>query len=75
MKSPSKTQEAIILRTLRAAKGAWVPMPHLVTESGSLAVHSRIAELRKEGHKIENQIQHVDDRRRSSYRLLEEVQP
>lgn len=42
--------------------------------SGAYAVHSRIAELRRRGHRIENRIEQRDDGTRLSwYRLVEEV--
>jgi hypothetical protein len=50
-------------------------MPDLATASGGYAVHSRIAELRKAGHAIENQVERrADGKRVSRYRLVE-VQP
>ena len=67
-----------ILRTLQAEVGSWnkgwVSMPALVAYSGAYAVHSRIAELRRRGHRIENWIEQRDDGTRLSwYRLVEEV--
>lgn len=41
-----ETQNAIILATLEAAAGGWVPMPELAAASGSYNVHSRVDELR-----------------------------
>ncbi len=50
-----ETQNAIILATLEAAAGGWVPMPQLVAVSGSYNVHSRVDELRhKRGVNILN---------------------
>lgn len=46
------TQCELILARLEAARGAWVPMPELCRISGSLAVHSRIADLRERGYRI-----------------------
>lgn len=42
-----------ILAELESKRGQWVPMPDLARIAGGYAVHSRIAELRKRGHRIE----------------------
>lgn len=44
-----------ILAKLREAAGGWVQMPQLVQASGAYAVHSRIADLRKRGLRIEQE--------------------
>lgn len=58
---------------LSAAKGEWVPMPHLAAVSESLNVHSRVDELRhKRGVMIENKKERDECRRRrtlSFYRI------
>jgi len=49
------SQNDKILNHLLLHKGKWVPMPELVTASGSYNIHSRIAELRrKNGININN---------------------
>lgn len=68
------TQAQAILDRLQAAKptdrDGWVPMPTLANVSGAYAVHSRIAELRSRGRRIENRIeQRADGLRMSWYRL------
>jgi catalase (peroxidase I) len=64
-----------ILRFLKKKNGEWVSMVDLWRISGSMAVHSRISDLRKEGAIIE----HKNERRpdgviHSFYRLLEVLQ-
>lgn len=62
------TQNAIILATLEAAAGGWVPMPELVAVSGSYNVHSRVDELRhKRGVNILNRTER--DRSRKHRKL------
>lgn len=58
-----------ILGYLRYHKGEWVSMPALVSYSGSYNVHSRVADLRKRGHKIEHRNEHRGRQVRSFYRL------
>ena len=48
------SQCAAILAYLKAAGRAWVAMPVLAKASGAFAVHSRVAELRKRGHRIKH---------------------
>lgn len=61
-----------ILARLKSAQGRWVTMPGLSAISGAYAVHSRVAELRKRGHRIENRIEQRDNGTRLSlYRLVE----
>lgn len=48
----SSSQSSLILEALDKEKGKWVPMPYLARISGAFAVHSRIADLRKDGHLI-----------------------
>lgn len=69
----SKTQCDLILETLQAAAGDWVPMPELARISGSLNIHTRIDQLRHErGLRIENSKSTEPGTRRihSSYRLV-----
>ena len=42
-----------ILAELESKRGHWVAMPSLARIAGGYAVHSRIAELWKRGHRIE----------------------
>lgn len=63
------TQCGAILARLEAAGGAWVPMPNLAHDSGAYAVHSRVAELRKRGHVIEQRSERDGRRVLSYYRL------
>ena len=63
------TQCGAILARLEAAGGDWVPMPNLAHDSGAFAVHSRVAELRKRGHAIEQRSDRHGRRVLSYYRL------
>lgn len=68
-------QATKILQRLKAARefDGWVPMPTLSDASGAYAVHSRIAELRKRGHVIENKVTRQQDGTRMSwYRIIGE---
>jgi hypothetical protein len=49
-----KSQCELILARLALTPGQWVPMPELAEHSGAYAVHSRISDLRKNGHNIEH---------------------
>ena len=65
------SQAAKILQRLTAAGGVYVAMPELAEFSGAYAVHSRVAELRKRGHAIQNRTQKAKDGTRMSwYRLM-----
>jgi hypothetical protein len=64
------TQNARILASLRANAGRWVPLPALFRRSGSLAIHSHIADLRKRGHSIVNHVHWRSGRIHSRYMLL-----
>ena len=65
------SQATKILQRLTATAGIYVAMPELAGYSGAYAVHSRIAELRKRGHVIENRTQQAKDGTRLSwYRLV-----
>lgn len=72
---PSQAER--ILARLQAARqfDGWVPMPVLADASGAYAVHSRVAELRNRGHRIQNKVTRQQDGKRLSwYRLaVEEV--
>jgi hypothetical protein len=62
----------LILRELKRKKGQWVPMPRLVSCSGSYNVHSRIADCRRRGAVIlhENKYKHQGRKVMSFYRLI-----
>ena len=61
-----------ILAELESNRGHWVAMPDLARIAGGFAVHSRIADLRKRGHRIS----HMNNKRGrkvwSYYRLESE---
>jgi hypothetical protein len=59
-----------ILKRLRAKKGKWVSAYQLHQLTNSLAVHSRISDLRHRGHQIENETEQVRGRQHSKYRLI-----
>ena len=70
------TQCAAILQALQSAQGQWVSMLHLHRVSQSFNVHSRIADLRKRGHQIENKTDRRGRTVLSSYRLItHDIQP
>lgn len=64
------TQNERVLAALVAASGEWVPMPDLVRASGAYAVHSRVSDLRRMGHRIDHRNQWRDGTCCSEYRLL-----
>lgn len=65
------TQNDRILVVLQFQQRDWTPMPKLVEISGSYNVHSRIAELRKRGHRVECKItHHKNGAKHSFYRLV-----
>lgn len=47
------TQNDLVLARLQECPGEWVSLPVLISASGAYAVHSRISDLRKLGHRIE----------------------
>ncbi len=59
-----------ILAALKERAGQWVGLPALYNVSGSMAIHSRIADLRARGHRIEHRNERVGRMIHSSYRLL-----
>lgn len=63
------TQAAAILDELRRNAGQWVSLPRLHEVSGAYAVHSRVSDLRADGHVIEVR-QEGHRPRRSWYRLV-----
>lgn len=66
----SLTQTEKVFATLAANAGNWVGMPHLVEVSGAYAVHSRVADLRRRGYNVENQVDRSTKPFKSFYRLL-----
>jgi biotin operon repressor len=60
----------LILAALQRAAGRWVGLPDLHRASGSMAVHSRIADLRARGLDIEHRNQRAGRMVHSSYRLI-----
>lgn len=71
MTNSNPSQSDLILAVLTANRGEWCSMPELAMASHSCNIHSRIAELRKRGHEIENIIDHdsSSNRKSSFYRL------
>lgn len=67
------TQCDRILAVLSEHHGEWVEMPALAAASGAYAVHSRVSDLRADGHVIETRVTGVRPRK-SSYRLVSPVQ-
>lgn len=70
------TQAQRIQRRLKIARGAWVPMFILARvgagdPQGFCMVHSRVADLRRQGLTIEQRSQWEGGRCKSSYRLVE----
>lgn len=56
---------------LLAARGEWVSMTEIGKVIGAWAVHSRAADLRRQGHAIENRIEvGKDGQKHSYYRLI-----
>ena len=68
--SAGRTQNERVLHCLQEHAPSWVAMPVLWRASGAMAVHSRIADLRKAGHHIEQHSERKDGVVHSSYRLL-----
>jgi hypothetical protein len=60
-----------ILASLQLHSGSWVGLIHLAAISGSMAVHSRIADLRARGLTIEHRNERVGRMIHSSYRLIQ----
>ena len=63
------SQCAAILRRLQQTPGEWVPMPALARISGAYAIHSRISDLRRHGHRIDHRNLREGRKILSSYRL------
>ena len=69
-----QSQCDLIHAELRRREGAWVSLPELAAASGSMAVHSRIADLRARGLGIEHRNQRKGRMIHSSYRLTAATQ-
>lgn len=67
------TQNEAVLAELSKHHGEWVPMPQLAQASGAYAVHSRISDLRADGHLIETKVEGTRPRK-SFYRLVSPIQ-
>lgn len=65
------SQCARILQRLSETPGEWVPMPVLVKLSGSYVIHSRIADLRNRGNRIDHRNKIMHRQCHSEYRLVE----
>lgn len=63
------SQVAKILARLRQTPGEWVGMFELYQVSGSMAVHSRISNLRELGHDIDQENRRKGTQIHSFYRL------
>lgn len=63
----------LILRCLRKHLGCWVSLPTLWQASGSMAVHSRITDLRKRGAQIEQASLRRGRQCLSLYRLVSDA--
>lgn len=60
----------LILAVLERHAGAWVSLLELAAASGSMAVHSRIADLRSRGKSIEHKNERKGRTIHSSYKLI-----
>ena len=60
----------LILAALLESPGAWLSVHHLYRISGSQVVHSRISDLRRRGHHIEQRSLRRGRTNLSSYRIL-----
>lgn len=59
----------LILGRLLLTPGLWVPMPELARVSGAYAVHSRVADLRRRGIRIDQRNARRGRLVLSSYRI------
>lgn len=71
LKPATRSQSEAILHTLQEHAPSWVAMPVLWRASGAFAVHSRVADLRKRGHQIENRVEVGDGGASESYYRLQ----
>ncbi len=69
------SQIEAIEKRLRDAAGEWVSMPDLVRVSGSYNIHSRAADLRRQGVTVENTMLEGDDGKKLSwYRIPQQLE-
>lgn len=69
-------QKEAILTLLRRYRGAWCPLPEIITAQGAGTIigqyNARIYELKHEdGYDIENKTEMVDGQKKSWYRINE----
>lgn len=69
--STGTSQCTRVLDRLTLTPGEWVAMPALVRASGSYVIHSRIADLRHRGHRIDHRNRWLGKICLSEYRLAE----
>lgn len=69
--STGASQCGKILELLQLVRGCWVAMPYLAAASGSYAVATRVSELRKQGHVIEQKNEREGNKIKSFYRIVE----
>jgi hypothetical protein len=55
-----QSQLAILKAEFERNPSRWIPAPHLQRITSSLAVHSRVSDLRKTGMVIENETRQVE---------------
>jgi hypothetical protein len=69
------TQASVILQLLRTAReqGRAVELPELLN-TRIAQIQARLYELRRKGHVIENELEHVGGEVRSRYRLVFDVE-
>lgn len=70
LQTTPQSQANAILGALVEHRGSWVAMPLLARLSGSLNVHSRIADLRRRGEQIEHRNERDGRVVRSFYRVM-----
>jgi hypothetical protein len=63
------SQNNRILAVLLERLGEWVPMPELATAADCYAVHSRAADLRRDGYPVECHVERLGRVKKSFYRL------
>ncbi len=66
-----RSQNERVLACLKRTAGQWTQMVVLWRVSGAMAVHSRIADLRKLGYHIEHRNEWVGRSVHSFYRLVQ----
>jgi len=69
MKIKPPSQNDLVLQLLNRHRGQWVSLPVIAAHMKGFAVHSRVANLRKLGCRIENRVETVGRAKFSFYRL------